>query len=181
MNTYELMMLIAIVAGPILAVQIQKMIDKANEDKNRKMWLFSNLMATRAMPVSPLHVEALNRIDIEFYKNKKVTDAWKLLLDNFGNYPLDPKASDFQVKLNSCSEKSNELLIDLLYQMGKSLGYDFDKVHLKRGVYFPKGHTDLESEQQIIRRALLEILVGKKSLPIEFTNLPDQDGPKTPE
>lgn len=143
------------------------------------MWLFSSLMSTRATTLSPLHVEALNRIDIEFYKNKKVTDIWKSLLDNFGNYPLDSKAVDYQIKLNSCAERSNDLLADLLYEMGQSLGYAFDKVHLRRGVYFPKGHTDLELEQQIIRRTLLEILVGKKSLPVEFTNLPKKEEIKT--
>ena len=174
MTNTELLTIVAIVVGPVLAVQIQKIIDKTHEDKNRKMWLFSNLMATRATPLSPLHVEALNRIDIEFYKNKKVTDAWKLLLDNFDNYPIYPKATDFQVKLNSCVERSNELLTNLLYEMAKSLSYDFDKVHLKRGAYVPKGHADLELEQQDMRRSLLEILIGKKSLPVEFTNLPTE-------
>lgn len=62
--------------------------------------------------------------------------------------------------------------------MAKSLGYDFDKVHLKRGVYIPKGHTDFGLEQETIRKALLKILTGQDSLPVKFTNLPGNENPR---
>lgn len=126
-------------------------------------------MATRATPpLAPLHVEALNLIDIEFYKHKEVVAVWRQLLDNFGNYPKDPKAEDFTVRLTSCAEKSNELLVDLLYEMSKLLNYKFDKVLLKRGCYIPKGHGEIEMEQTFIRKSLTELFDGKKSIPINI-------------
>ena len=158
----------AIIIGPILAVQVQKIIENRKEKKERKMRIFKTLMATRATPLSPYHVEALNMIDIEFYDNKKIKDEWKLLLDNFVNYPKDTKADDFKTKLNSCSEKSKQLLTDLLYEMAKSLGYDFDKVHLMRGAYIPKGHADVELDQEFIRRSLVGVMLGKISIPIKM-------------
>ncbi|MDP2815120.1 MAG: hypothetical protein Q8O19_00395, partial [Rectinemataceae bacterium] len=78
----------------------------------RKMHVFSTLMATRATTLSPLHVEALNRIDIEFYKDRKVKDAWKALLDGFESYPKDTSAIDFQSK---CEVIAVRLKQDCLY------------------------------------------------------------------
>lgn len=105
-------------------------------------------------------------IDVEFYKDKKITDAWKLLLDNLANYPKYTNDNEYQAKLRTCAEKSVELSTDLLYEMSKLLGYNFDKVLLKRGCYIPKGHGDIENEKNFIRRSLVELFLGGKTLPI---------------
>lgn len=168
MTISDWLVITAMIIAPILAVQIQKFIESRKESKERKMQVFRTPMATRATPLSPLHVEALNMIDIVFHKDKRIVDAWKLLLDNFANYPKDPKDPGFQTKLTASSEKSNELLTDLLYEMAKSLNYDFDKVHLKRGAYIPKGHADFELEQNFIRRSLVDLFLGIKPLPINI-------------
>lgn len=174
MTISDWLVIIAIIIAPILAVQIQKFIENRKVIKERKMQVFRTLMATRATPLSPLHVEALNMIDIEFHKDKKIVDAWKLLLDNFANYPKDPKDPNYQTKLNSSAERSSELLTDLLYEMAKVLDYDFDKVHLKRGAYIPQGHADIELEQNFIRRSFVDIFLGGKSIPINIVNPPEQ-------
>ena len=167
MTISDWLVIAAIIIAPVVAVQVQKFIESIKEARNRRMQIFTALMATRATPLYPIHVESLNRIDIEFYKDKKVVDVWKLLHDNFANYPQDPKAKDYDSKLLSCSEKSNDLLTDLLYEMSKILGYNFDKVLLKRGCYIPKGHGDFELEQNFIRRGLVRLLWGQTSLPIK--------------
>ena len=162
------LVIVAIVIAPILAIQIQKFIEKKKEARTRKMHIFRVLMATRARPLSPLHVEALNMIDIEFYKHKRIINAWKLLLDNFYNYPKDPKQKDFDAQLLSCSERSNNLLTDLLYEMSKAQGYDFDKVLLKRSCYVPKGHGEIEMEQTFIRKSFTDLFSGRKAVPIKI-------------
>ena len=167
MTISDWLVIIAIIAAPIFAVQVQKIIETRKERGNRKMQIFKALMATRATPLYPSHVEALNMIDIEFYKEKKVVETWKLLNDNFANYPKDPNSKDYDSRLLSCSEKSNDLLTDLLYEISKVLGYNFDKVLLKRGCYMPKGHGDFQLEQDLIRRGLVQLLWGNKPLPIE--------------
>ncbi len=176
MTISDVAVIIAIILAPIFAVQVQKIIEKLKDNRARKMKIFSTLMSTRATPLSPYHVEALNRIDIEYYKNKDVVDTWKLLHDNFANYPKDPKAKDFETRLSSCAEKSNDLLTDLLYEMSKSLNYKFDKVLLKRGCYIPKGHGDMELEQNIIRSGLVNLLCGHSPLPIKILEATTQEG-----
>ncbi len=52
------LMVVAVVLSPIIAVQVQKMIESFREKRGRKLQLFRTLMATRGSRLSPLHVEA---------------------------------------------------------------------------------------------------------------------------
>lgn len=165
----------AVLLAPLLALQVQKKLEERKEDRRRKLNLFKTLMTTRAAPLDARHVEALNMIDVEFYKNKKIVDIWKLMLDNYNSFPVDPSQQDFKVKLDACVDKARDLLSDILLEMSRSLGYDFDKVHLKRAVYIPKGHVELTVEQEIIRKSLVAILSGKRAIPVIVVKPPEQE------
>lgn len=52
----------AIVLGLILAVQAQKWIERATEERKERMLIFRTLMRTRANVLSREHVAALNMI-----------------------------------------------------------------------------------------------------------------------
>ena len=151
----------AIIIGPILAVRIQRYLDSVKERKQRKLNLFHTLMATRASRVSFEHVKALNMIDIEFHngtkKDKKVRDAWKIYQDHLNNR----SSSD-----GVWSDKSFELLVDLLYEMAQSLNYDFDKVLLKNA-YTPVAHANQEDDLLLIRQGLVQLFKGEISLPMD--------------
>jgi len=60
--------------------------------------------------------------------------------------------------------------------MGKSLGYEFNKTQIKNGTYSPMVHGRIESEQERLRQLTLELLEGKRAMPMHVTNLP----PPTP-
>jgi hypothetical protein len=168
MTINEWLIIIAIIIAPVVAIQIDKYIERKKEKKERKMNIFRTLMTTRASVLSVQHVEALNMIDIEFFDCKKITDSWKVMLDNFENYPQDTKAADYQARLSVCTEKHSDLLVDLLYEMSRELKYKFDKVHLKRGIYLPKGHADFQQDQDFIRHSLIGVLLGKVPIPIKI-------------
>jgi hypothetical protein len=124
-------------------------------------------MATRGSKLSYRHVEALNAIQVEFLggtKEKRVVDAWKIYLDHL-NTPMPEPPTD----LAPWGLRAEELLTDLLYEMSQCLGYDFDKVTIKRNVYTPRGHGELELDQHVLRKALVDILIGRKALPIAIT------------
>ena len=65
MKLAEVLMIIAVLLAPVVAVQVQKWLELFREDRARKLWIFKTLMATRAATVSPEHVQALNMIDLE--------------------------------------------------------------------------------------------------------------------
>jgi hypothetical protein len=70
------------------------------------------------------------------------------------------------------AEKRNELLSNLLYEMGVSLGFDFDKVHIKKAGYIPKAYADLEGEQSFIRKSFVEVFMGKRAIPLDIVKFP---------
>src|SRR5262249_40760978 len=139
MRITDYLMIAATMLGPILAIQVQKWLERWREDNSRKVAIFKALMTTRATRLSPLHVEALNQIDVEFRgrKYKKVLEAWKAYHDHLGQKPQE------ETRAALWGEKMDELLIDLLYEMGNSLKYHFDKTHIKRAAYFPQGHGEI--------------------------------------
>ena len=175
----DIVMIIAVILGPILAVQIQKIIERLREKRKKRLNLFHRLMSTRGARLSVQHVQSLNMIDLEFYgrkvfgyrfqnsKEKAVTNAWKNYNDHLNTkYP--------EGHLDAWGRKGDELLTKLLFNLSQSLGYDFDEVQLKRDCYIPVGHGDIEYQISEIRSGLADIISGKKPFPVFFTNIPPQ-------
>jgi len=158
-------MIAAVLLAPLVAVQVSQLLERQREERRRRFDLFRQLMSTRAAPLAGSHVEALNLIDLEFYGVSEITDAWKSYLDHLN----DTSSSDAEGRPSlEWGNRSKELLAELLYIMGRHVGYRFDRVHLKRAAYYPRGYGDYESDHAIIRRQLVEILSGEAPLPIEL-------------
>ena len=173
MTLFEGLIVLATLAGPIAAVQITRYLDDQKEIRGRKLWVFKTLMATRAYTLAPAHVEALNRIDLEFSvnkpKEKKIIETWRQYLDLLGDKALSPE---------QWNVRRVDLLVELLHAMGEALGYDFDKTQIKNGTCSPVAHGRIEEEQEAIRRLTLELLQGKRDLPMRVTNIPNPQGPQ---
>lgn len=169
MRIADWLMIIAVLLAPLVAVQVQKVLERYREDKARKLNIFKTLMATRAATVSPQHVQALNMIDLEFQgvKYRGATDAWKTYLDHLGHYPKDDEKQQ-----PIWADRRVDLLSNLLMQMGQSLGYTFDEVHVKRGIYAPEAHAQFETEDRLIRSGLVRLLYGDASLKMDVTSFP---------
>ena len=167
MTISDWLMIAAVFLGPIVSVRLTRYLDDKREIRERKLNIFKTLMATRAYNVSWAHVEALNRIDLEFNKNhkkeKEVIDAWKEYLDLL---------SDSDIPNDQWVTKRVELLVELLHKMAKVLRYDFDKTHIKNSSYSPRVHSETEVEQNTLRKELIEVLEGRRSLPMEIKNWP---------
>lgn len=162
-------MIFAVILGPIASVQIQKWLESQKEAKERRVKVFKDLMSTRAATLAHNHVSALNMVGLEFHGKKfsKVINAWNMYLDHLNSYPNDDES-----RVSIWVEKKNDLLSDLLYEMGSSLGFEFDKVHIKKAGYIPKGYTDIEQEQNYIRRSTIEVLDGKRPIPLTILSYP---------
>lgn len=169
MRIADWLMIVAVLLAPLVAVQVQKILERYREDRARKLNVFKTLMATRAATVSPQHVQALNAIDLEFQgrKYKNVTDSWKTYLDHLFHYPNEDEKQQ-----TVWAERRVDLLARLLMEMGKSLGYIFDEVHVRRAIYAPEAHAQLESENLLIRRGLVRLLYGDAHLKMDVTSFP---------
>lgn len=173
----EWAIILATLAGPVLAVQAQKAIERARERHSRKSWVFHQLMATRSARVSPDHVQALNMIDLAFYgrrvlgirrrskSEQAVIDAWREYHDH-----LNMKAEGEGLRL--WNVKGDELFINLLFAMTEDVGYKFDRVQLKKGAYSPIAHGELEDQQRALRTLAIAMLSGQQPLKMEVTGFP---------
>jgi hypothetical protein len=77
-------------------------------------------------------------------------------------------------------------MVELLHEMSKCLGYPFDKAAIESAAYYPKGYGEAEIENWAIRKLWLDVLQGKKQLPmkaevsiVEPVQLPPKDVPPT--
>ena len=151
----------AVFFGPIVALGIQRNSEQRRDRRNRKLFVFRELMATRATRTHPRHVDALNAIEVEFSEGGKsdarVLDAWRLYLDHLAR-EVNPEL------LLQWNEKSDDLLTDLLYEMSHVLNYGFDKVMLKKNVYSPKAHGELEMDQYLLRKYIVEVMEGRRAI-----------------
>lgn len=170
MTTTDILLICATALSPVIAVQVTRRLDDRKEVRDRKLLIFKTLMATRAYTLAPAHVEALNRIDLEFssrVRNEKaVLDIWQQYLDHLGDKSLSPEA---------WADKRVTLLVDLLHAMGQCLGYDFNKTQIKNGTYAPVAHGRIDEEQQRVRELVIEVLEAKRPLPMWVANLPKQE------
>ncbi len=147
--------------GPIMAVQIQKLLERNRETNSSRTRLFKTLMSTRALNLSPVHVEALNAVPIEFYGTtgqlKSINLKWKIYYEHL----LLPANGD-----PNWEAKRRDLLFGLLLAMSQFLEYDFDEVDIKK-VYTPQGHAVIEADQEIIRRGFAGLFRGEVTIPVE--------------
>ncbi|HIF5816152.1 TPA: DUF6680 family protein [Vibrio parahaemolyticus] len=188
MDSKDIIMTIAVILGPILAVQAQKFVESLKDKRERRMRIFRTLMSTRAERLNREHVQSLNMIDIEFYgrvlpfirtkyqtkKEQAVTHAWKMYNSHLN------RQTEYD-SLEPWFKKSDELFVELIYAMSQCLSYDYDKVQLERDCYRPKAHGDHEQSQLNILSGFEKVVSGERPLPMYVVNLPPLTKPESTE
>jgi len=169
----------AVILGPILALYTQRLLDNRRAKHDRQLRVFRELMITRTQRLSPRHVEALNAVPLEFEdkgKGKNVIQKWKAYLDHLGTD--SSKDSDAWVTTGT------DLLVNMLYEMARAVGFNTDKIKIGHQIYLPQLFDTIEREETALRQQLLEVLNGSgaRKIPIAVfeTRFPDLiDQPKT--
>jgi len=177
--TLAIATVLATLFSPIIAIRVQKYLEKKSEKQTIKVKIFSQLMATRAISsrLLPEHIQALNMIDLAFYgdikrgKNhrsdteKKVIIAWKEYFSHLCSiFPKTEPGAEFWY------QKSNQLFLDLLYEMATDVGYEFDKVYLENAIYSPIAHGDINMDYLKIRKGLASLLSGENPVKVDLIN-----------
>lgn len=174
MDISDIVMIFAVILGPILAVQTQKYIELIQETEKRKLHIFRTLMSTRATRLSQEHVTALNMIDIEFYgkkyfgkrlqskSEKKIIQLWQV----YNNY-LNTES----IYIDSSDKEAVKHCTALLTAIAKHLGYKFDDEQLSSGCYRPIAHAKIEDIQHQLLQGLVEVLEGKKTISMTLEGL----------
>ena len=157
MDAKEVINIVAILLSPIIALTISNYLQNKKNKKERKLHIFYTLMRTRAQKLHYDHVQALNTIDVEFYDEKKVVEAWKKYLRS-----LEKPNSE-----NLLLERE-DLFTEMLQKMAKVLDYDFSITDIKNTSYYPVGYGNDFNRQESILTNLDSIVKGDKELPIKI-------------
>jgi hypothetical protein len=172
---FEWLTVAAIISGPILALWVQRALDRLREKKNQRLRLFFGLMTTRATPLAPAHINALNSIDVVFHRawrDRKVRQAWAKALEHI-NTNANP------TEIQAWADRLNDLKVDLYQAMGQAVGYKYSIDYLKRQVYLPRLFTDSDAESMVIRQTLAKVLTDD-GLKVRVMPEPPAPAPQQP-
>ena len=157
----ELINIFANLLSPVIAIQVQRFLDKRKQHIERRSQIFKILMATRGARLSVHHIDALNSIDIEFAGKKfsNVINAWKNYFD----------ALCIMESTDSVIQKRNDLYSQLLFELAKSTGYKrFTLSDINRNYYYPQGLVDNDTDSLSIRQGFAAIVKGEKSIKVKI-------------
>lgn len=180
---FEILTLIALIAGPVIAVIIARNMDTRRAKRERRMDIFRTLMRTRRSRLMPDHVGALNLVEIEFKEETAVITEWKAYFEHLA---IDhPKRTEEQVKDEMAqaekqrrfgkyderiAKEREKLLAKLLHAIAKVLGFKIEQLEIFEGGYAPQGWGDIEIQQEAIRRFLVGLALGRLVLPVAVTD-----------
>lgn len=138
----------AIVLGPVLALLSQRVLDRIRQRKDQRQRLFFALMASRALQLSPNHVQALNSIDTVFSGDSKedqtIREKYRAWIEQMGRDSNTP----------GWLERANDLKVELYQAIGEAVGFKFSIDYLKRQAYVPIAHSDWDTQARQIQTAL---------------------------
>lgn len=147
--------------GPIFAVLTTRWLDDRRSRRDRQREIFETLMLTRRAAMSKDHVDALNRIELYFSRDREVMSSLRLYLDNLSEkFPQNGDAGQVEVFIG----RRRRLFVDLVHIIGSRLSFSTDRLDLIEGGYHPQGWLDDEETARSNMRLIKELLSGARPL-----------------
>lgn len=132
MTTNEILTLIAIVVGPIVAVCITLWIDARRRKNEQRVIVLRHLIATRHLPADPGFLAAINLIPVEFNDVPDVITAYNEFIIASG-VQLNGQ-SDEQILRNTATK-----LTRLIFEISRSLGFKLRETDIQTTAYASDG------------------------------------------
>ena len=156
----------ATLVGPVLSVLISLVFTWWNDTKGklreRQLWVFRTLLATRGQEINVDHVRAINLVEIEFYGVGPVIDCWRAYMGHLNSVPGDRIMDPMENAV--FNDRRADHLARLLHQMGRHLGFKMGELDLRRGGYAPSGWLWRENQEAAFKEAVIACLSGRVAL-----------------
>jgi hypothetical protein len=170
METKDVVTIIALILGPLLAVGITLWSQRRSEKLNAKRQLFVTLMANRRAGPNREWVNALNLIDVIYAGEPRIVQLWHQLYDILCAHPF-------------INQTFAHKYLDLLSAMANSLGYrsltqtDIDKFYMPQGLG-EQAQLSLETQTEWLRvlkatPTLQQVGGGAAPTPMVLTSTPN--------
>jgi hypothetical protein len=125
LKLYELLTLIGIFLGPIIAVVLTLWIEGSRREHDQKVQVLKALLTTRHLPGDPAYSVAINMIPVEFNKNRTVMAAWQNYMEAV-RYRPSPENAEEHLKVTLA--KQTKLIFEVM-----------------RGLRFKLAETDIQT------------------------------------
>ncbi len=130
----------AVILSPVFAVWVGRVLQNRSEKRKDKMNVFRSIVSSRIYGWTVDSVNALNLIEIVFYKDKSVCNQWRKYYEALN---VKPPISD---------EQNRKMLFEqneLIRVMGKSMNYSDDAIaQIIRTPYIPVAMSHQMQNQQ---------------------------------
>jgi hypothetical protein len=128
----ELVTLIGIIVGPIVAVAMTLVIEAKRRQHDSKIQIMRMILNTRHLPADPSYNAAINLIPVEFNRDKTVMDAWKDYISHVRFKPSDENKNEH----NTLSLAKQTTMI---FRLMKNLKFNLSETEIQTSAYASEG------------------------------------------
>jgi hypothetical protein len=128
----ELLTLIGIVIGPIIAVAITLVAESKRRKRDGQIQVMRMLLNTRQLAADPAYSIAINLVPVEFNKSTQVMAAWRMYIEAVRYRPTQENQEEHHRQLNAKQTT-------LIYQIMRSLGFQLSETDIQTSAYLSDG------------------------------------------
>lgn len=145
MENVYIVVITSLISG-LLATVLTIVCQKIFEIRRNKMEIFEILMSHRYLIHDKVNVEALNKIDVVFYNNTEVREAWRDYLAMADQAAINPtKVAEL-----------NDKYLKLLEKIALAIGYKKINWENIKKYYFPTGLSTQILEEATLRKVQIK-------------------------
>jgi len=149
-TTSEILTLIAVIVGPIVAVVITLWVDGRRRDREQKIIVLRLLLATRHIPADPSFLTAINLIPVEFNARRDVMQAYNEFIE--ATRQRADGVNDDVIQLNSSTK-----LTRLVFEVARSLRFKLRETDIQTSAYASDGWRIRDNLAQDSQQAMRDI------------------------
>jgi|SRR5579863_1936886 len=132
MNANEVLTLIALLFGPVIAVTLQLTSERRKHVRDRQVETMRMLVSTRHLPSDPRWTQAINMVPIDFNSVGKVMAAWRSYQSSI-RYQASPE------NLASHQREATAKQTNLIFEILSFLKYDLAESEFQDSAYAASG------------------------------------------
>ena len=138
LKLYELLTIVAILLGPIVAVAITIATDRRRHRSQQQTQTLRTLLSTRHLPADPAYSTAINLIPVDFSGVNSVMDSWHFYIEKIRTVPAPGGEDSHQKEIINKQTK-------LIFAMMQHLGYGLSESDIDISAYAAQGFIDRDN------------------------------------
>lgn len=171
MTTLQIITLLAIVVGPVLAVVVQLIAEKRKVVRDHQASTFRMLVSTRHLPGDPNYSTAINMIPIDFNSVRSVMTAHASYIEAITFQPTPENMAAHEQKVITKQTK-------LVYEISQHLGYDLPETDIQSTAYAAGGFVQRDNLMLRAWEAWPRIADALERELVEEVSVPAEPEPK---